>query len=143
MTKRPDRPFSDAEWRARLTDEQYRVTRQHGTERPFTGPYLNEKRPGTYRCICCDAPLFASEAKYESGSGWPSYFAPIDNQAISEHPDNSLFMTRTEIRCAHCAAHLGHVFPDGPRPTGLRYCVNGTALRLHARDKSDTNDAPD
>lgn len=119
---------TDAEWRAQLTPEQYRVTRQHGTEQPFTGPFLNNKEPGTYRCVSCGRPLFRSETKYDSGSGWPSFFAPIDPGAVSEHVDTSLHMTRTEVRCADCDAHLGHVFPDGPRPTGLRYCMNGTAL---------------
>jgi methionine-R-sulfoxide reductase len=119
---------TDEEWRAQLTPEQYRVTRQHGTEQPFTGPFLNNKEPGTYRCVSCGRPLFRSETKYDSGSGWPSFFAPIDPGAVSEHVDTSLHMTRTEVRCADCDAHLGHVFPDGPRPTGLRYCMNGTAL---------------
>lgn len=121
---------SDTEWKSLLTEEQFRITRQHGTERPFTGPHLNRKDPGLYRCICCDALLFDASAKYDSGSGWPSYFAPADAAAISEHQDRSLLMSRTEIRCATCAAHLGHVFPDGPNPTGLRYCVNGTALKF-------------
>lgn len=119
---------SEADWREQLTPEQYHVTREHGTERAFTGPYWDSKEKGLYRCICCDRPLFRSETKYDSGSGWPSYYAPIDETAVSEHADGSLFMTRTEIRCAECEAHLGHVFEDGPQPTGLRYCVNGTAL---------------
>jgi peptide-methionine (R)-S-oxide reductase len=119
---------SDAEWREELTPEQYHVTREHGTERAFTGPWLDNKEPGLYRCVCCNRPLFRSETKYESGSGWPSFFAPVDDGAINEHVDRSHMMTRTEIRCADCDAHLGHVFPDGPQPTGLRYCTNGHAL---------------
>lgn len=119
---------SDAEWRAQLTPEQYRVTRKHGTERAFTSPLNDEKRPGTFACVCCGQPLFRTEAKFDSGTGWPSFFAPISDEAIEEHEDRSLFMRRTETRCARCDAHLGHVFPDGPRPTGLRYCMNGVAL---------------
>jgi len=119
---------SDSEWKAQLTPAQYDVTRKHGTERPFTGPYWDEKKPGLYACVCCGAPLFDATTKFDSGTGWPSYFQPIDGQAVSEHSDNSWFMRRTEVRCAACDAHLGHVFPDGPRPTGLRYCINGTVL---------------
>jgi len=119
---------TELEWREQLTPEQYRVTRQHGTERPFTGPFLNNKDAGTYVCVSCGKPLFRSETKYDSGSGWPSFFAPIGSEAVSEHTDETLQMTRTEVRCADCDAHLGHVFPDGPNPTGLRYCMNGTAL---------------
>jgi len=125
---------SDAEWREELTDEQFYVTRQHGTERPFTHPYNDEKREGTYICVCCGAPLFRSEAKYNSGTGWPSFYEPQSEDAVSTHTDRSLFMTRTEVKCARCDAHLGHVFPDGPQPTGQRYCMNGTALRLQADD---------
>ncbi|MBO6678564.1 peptide-methionine (R)-S-oxide reductase MsrB [Parvibaculum sp.] len=118
----------DTEWREKLTPEQYAVTRKAGTERAFTGPWVNEHRDGTYKCICCGAPLFRSETKYESGSGWPSFYEPIEKDAVEEHADDSHNMRRTEVVCAKCDAHLGHVFPDGPRPTGLRYCMNGTAL---------------
>jgi peptide-methionine (R)-S-oxide reductase len=125
---------SDAEWQSMLTPEQYRVTRQHGTERAFTGPNWDAKTSGIYRCVCCDAPLFESDTKFDSGTGWPSFFRPISPDAVSEHKDRSWFMTRTEIRCATCDAHLGHVFPDGPAPTGLRYCMNGNALNLEPRE---------
>jgi peptide-methionine (R)-S-oxide reductase len=121
---------TDSEWQNILSEEQYRVTRQHGTERPGTGPYLNEKTKGTYRCVCCGEPLFRSEAKYDSGSGWPSFFAPAGEEAVAEHDDRSHMMQRTEVRCAKCDAHLGHLFPDGPQPTGMRYCINGNALSL-------------
>jgi peptide-methionine (R)-S-oxide reductase len=119
---------SDAEWRAALTPQQYHVMREHGTERAFTGPWWDEKRTGLYTCVGCGTPLFRSETKYDSGTGWPSYFQPVAPGAVSEHEDRSWFSRRTEIRCATCEAHLGHVFADGPRPTGLRYCMNGTAL---------------
>jgi peptide-methionine (R)-S-oxide reductase len=121
---------SEDEWRKQLTSEQYYVTREHGTERAFSGPYWDDKTKGSYKCICCGAELFRSETKYDSGTGWPSFTAPIGDDAVAEHEDNKLFMRRTEIKCATCDAHLGHVFPDGPEPTGLRYCMNGTALDL-------------
>lgn len=131
MTQAPSRTKlakSDAEWKSELTSQQYDVTRRHGTERPFSHPYNAEKASGMYRCVCCKAPLFSSEAKFDSRTGWPSFYAPISEEAITEHEDRGLFMRRTEVRCASCDAHLGHVFPDGPPPTGLRYCLNGVAL---------------
>ena len=127
---------TDAEWREQLTEDQYRITRKKGTERAFTGPSWDEKRPGTYFCICCDAPLFSAETKFDSGTGWPSFFAPISEDAVEERDDRSFFMKRTEIVCSTCAAHLGHVFPDGPAPTGLRYCMNGHAMSFSPRDDS-------
>ena len=119
---------TDQEWKALLTPEQYKITRKHGTERAFTGPHQHEKREGTFKCICCGNSLFLTQSKYDSGTGWPSFYEPVTSDAVTEHKDRSLFMTRTEIRCADCDGHLGHVFPDGPAPTGLRYCMNGHAL---------------
>jgi peptide-methionine (R)-S-oxide reductase len=119
---------NDADWRAQLSPEAYKVTRKHGTERAFTSPLNKEKRGGMYNCVCCGAPLFSSEAKFDSGTGWPSFYQPADEAEIGEREDHSYLMRRTEVHCARCDAHLGHVFPDGPKPTGLRYCINGVAL---------------
>lgn len=116
------------EWRRELTPEQFHVMREHGTERPWSHVYNTEKRDGIYHCASCGAPLFSSDTKYESGSGWPSFFAPLDESAVEESVDSSLFMRRIEVHCARCGAHLGHVFPDGPEPTGQRYCMNGVSL---------------
>jgi peptide-methionine (R)-S-oxide reductase len=125
---------SDTEWRAQLSPEAYKVTRKHGTERAYTSPLNSEKRPGIYHCIGCGAPLFSSEAKFESGTGWPSFYQPAEGAAVGEQVDRSLFMRRTEVHCAKCQSHLGHVFPDGPKPTGLRYCINGVALEFEPKD---------
>ena len=120
---------SEDEWRRQLTPEQYHVLREHGTERAGTCALLHEKRPGTFECAACGAPLFKAARKFESGTGWPSFFAPLEG-AVSTETDNSHFMTRTEVHCRRCGGHLGHVFPDGPPPTGLRYCINGVALNF-------------
>jgi peptide-methionine (R)-S-oxide reductase len=125
---------SDAEWAAELTPQQYHVCRQHGTERAFTGPYHDSKEDGIYACVCCGQPLFDSETKFDSGTGWPSYFQPISEDAVAEYEDRKFFMRRVEVRCSRCDSHLGHVFTDGPQPTGLRYCMNGTALKLEKRE---------
>ena len=130
MTSNPAPPpmKSDEEWKKLLTPEQFHVARQHGTERPFSSPLNREKRTGLFKCVCCGAPLFSSSTKFDSGTGWPSFWAPVDKTAVSEKEDGSWLMRRTEVRCASCDAHLGHVFPDGPKPTGARYCMNGVAL---------------
>ncbi len=122
--------LTDEEWRARLTPEQYRMLREKGTERAFTGEYNAEKTPGVYRCAGCDAELFQSDTKYDSGSGWPSFYAPATKSVVQEHRDRSHGMERVEALCAKCGGHLGHVFPDGPRPTGVRYCINSASLKL-------------
>jgi peptide-methionine (R)-S-oxide reductase len=121
---------TDREWKEELSPEQYHVLREHGTERPFTHPYNQQKAKGMYFCAACGTPLFSSEAKFESGTGWPSFTAPVSGDAVSEEDDSSLGMHRTEVKCAACEGHLGHVFPDGPGPQGLRYCMNGTALNF-------------
>jgi peptide-methionine (R)-S-oxide reductase len=127
----------DAEWRKQLSPEAYHITREHGTERAGTSPLNAEKRDGMFMCVCCGAALFPSDTKFESGKGWPSFYEPVAPEAIGTTTDKKLFMTRTEVHCADCQAHLGHVFPDGPKPTGLRYCINGVALEFIAEDEDE------
>jgi peptide-methionine (R)-S-oxide reductase len=131
--------MTDQDWRTRLSPIQYHVLREAGTERAFSGAYWDEHRPGVYRCAACDSPLFSSDTKFESGTGWPSFYAALDPNAVVEVADDSYGIRRVEVRCATCGGHLGHLFPDGPRPTGMRYCMNSAALRL---DPGEIDPAP-
>ncbi len=133
MKPKTDKP--NTEWRSKLTSEQFHVTREKGTEQAFTGKYWDCHEKGMYRCVCCGADLFSSETKFESGTGWPSFWAPADMENIATEEDRTFFMHRTEVNCKQCGAHLGHVFPDGPQPSGLRYCINSASLDLEKKDK--------
>ena len=136
---------TDKEWAEQLTSEQYRVARHHATERPFSGEYVHKSVDGVYTCVCCGAPLFSSDTQFDSGSGWPSFWEPASSENVGTETDNSLFMRRTEVHCNNCGAHLGHVFDDGPKPTGLRYCINSVCLRLEPNESlpPDKPDKPD
>lgn len=130
MTDKTQLPTTDAEWREKLDPDQYQVLRQSGTERAFTGKYWDDHSQGTYRCAGCGEPLFSSDTKFESSSGWPSFYQPMEGAGIDEDQDRSMGMARTEVKCSNCGGHLGHLFPDGPKPTGMRYCINSAALDL-------------